>query len=173
MSDFLETTIDKFTFRVATDRLYNRDGLWVFWLQPAGGTRVRVGLTDYLQQHSGDLAFATVKPVGTRLAAGEELGDLETVKVNLSLPSPVAGTVVEVNPALELAPEVVNQDPYGEGWLAVIEATNLDAERAALLDADGVLRGHEAAGRGGAEEAMSEAQRRKVVIVPCSGIGKA
>ena len=53
MSEFLETTVDKFTFRVATDRLYSGDGLWVFWLQPQGGNRVRVGLTDFLQQHSG------------------------------------------------------------------------------------------------------------------------
>ena len=134
MSDVLETTVDKFTFKVPTDRVYNREGLWVFWLQPAGGTRVRVGLTDYLQQHSGDLAFATVKPVGTRVGAGEELGEIETVKVNLSLPAPVSGTVVEVNPALELSPELVNRDPYGDGWLAVIEATNLDAERGGLLD---------------------------------------
>jgi len=133
MSDVLETTVDKFTFKVPTDRVYNREGLWVFWLQPAGGTRVRVGLTDYLQQHSGDLAFATIKPVGTVVGAGEELGDIETVKVNLSLLAPVSGTVVEVNPALELTPEVVNRDPFGEGWLAVLETTNLDAERGALL----------------------------------------
>ena len=134
MADVLETTIDKLTFKVPTDRRYHRDGMWVFWLQPLDGARVRVGLTDYLQQHSGDLAFASVKPVGTRVGAGEELGEIETVKVNLSLPAPVSGTVVEVNPALELTPEVVNRDPYGDGWLAVLETTNLDAERGALLD---------------------------------------
>jgi glycine cleavage system H protein len=139
MSDILDTTIDKFTFKVPTDRLYNRDGVWVFWLQPAGGARVRVGLTDYLQQHSGDLAFASVKAVGTLVRAGEELAEIETVKVNLSLGAPVSGTVVEINPALELTPEVVNRDPYGEGWLAVLDTTNLDAERGALLDGPAYL----------------------------------
>jgi glycine cleavage system H protein len=134
MSDILQTTVDKFTFTVPTDRRYHRDGLWVLWLPPVGGTRVRVGLTDYVQQHSGDLAFATVKPVGTKLGAGEELAEIETVKVNLSLPTPVSGTVVEVNPALALTPELCNRDPYGEGWLAVIDATSLDAERIPLLD---------------------------------------
>ena len=134
MSDVLETTIDKFTFRVPTDRLYNRDGVWVLWLQPMGGTLIRVGLTDYLQQHSGDLAFATVKPVGTLVGAGEELAEIETIKVNLSLRAPVSGTVVEINPALRLTPELVNRDPYGEGWLAVLETTKVDEERTVLLD---------------------------------------
>jgi glycine cleavage system H protein len=133
MSDYLETTIDKFTFRVATDRVYTPDGVW---LEPQGGGRVRVGVTDYLQQHSGDVAFVSTKPHGTRLVLDEELAALETVKVNLSLPSPVTGTVVEVNDRLGTAPELVNQDPYREGWLVVIEAANWDAERARLLDPD-------------------------------------
>src|SRR5512135_2356512 len=112
MPDVLQTTVDKFTFKVATDRLYAREGLWVLGLAPPG-TRVRVGMTDYLQRHNGDLAFATVKRAGTSIRAGEELAEIETVKVLLSLPAPVSGTVVEVNPALELSPELVNRDPYG------------------------------------------------------------
>jgi glycine cleavage system H protein len=135
MPDVLETTVDKFRFKVATDRLYTREGLWVLRLAPPDGARVRVGVTDYLQQHNGDLAFATVKRAGTPIRAGEEVAEIETVKVLLSLPAPVSGTVVEVNPALELSPELVNRDPYGDGWLAVIEGTNLDAERGGLLDA--------------------------------------
>jgi len=134
MPTSLEVSFDKFTFKVASDRLYTRDGLWVLQLPPADGKRVRVGLTDYLQQHHGDLAFATVKRAGTRVGAGEELAEIETVKVNLSLPAPLSGTVMEVNPALALTPEVINRDPYGEGWLAVMETTNLDAELGALLD---------------------------------------
>ncbi len=133
MPDVLETTVDKFTFKVATDRLYTREGLWVLRFAPEG-VRVRVGVSDYLQRHHGDLAFASVKRAGTAIAAGEELAELETVKVNLSLPAPVSGTVVEANPALDETPEVVNRDPYGRGWLAVVEGTNLDAERGGLLD---------------------------------------
>jgi glycine cleavage system H protein len=59
---------------------------------------------------------------------------IETIKVNISLTSPVTGKVVEVNPAMSTAPEAINQDPYGEGWLSVIEATDWEADRAGLLD---------------------------------------
>lgn len=134
MSEFLETTIDKFTFRVATDRLYSSEGLWVFWVEPRGNNRVRIGITDYLQQHSGDCAFATVKPVGTTLKAGDEIAELETIKVNLALTSPVSGTIVAVNEALEMSPEKVNHSPYDEGWLAEVQTTSWEAERASLLE---------------------------------------
>ena len=117
MPEMLEFTLDKFTFKVATDRLYTGEGLWV----KEENSTLRVGISDFLQQRSGDVAFAEIKPVGTALAAGDELAVIETIKVNISLSSPVAGRVVEVNPAMEAAPEIINQDPYGEGWLAVIE----------------------------------------------------
>lgn len=139
MSEFLETTVDKFTFRVASDRLYCRDGLWVFWIQPQGGDRVRVGLTDYLQQRSGDVTFVTIKPRGTELQVGDDLADLETIKVNVVLASPVSGAIVAVNDALEPTPELVNQSPYEKGWLAEIDATDWEAERASLLDATAYL----------------------------------
>ena len=87
--------------------------------------RVRLGLTDYLQQLNGDVAFAHVKPVGTNLAAGDEFAELETIKATVSFPSPVGGTIVEVNADLDLSPEIINQEPYGKGWLAVIEADEL------------------------------------------------
>lgn len=130
MTDYLETTVDKFIFKVATDRLYSREGLWV----QADGTRVRIGLSDFLQQRSGDVAFAEVKPPETKVRTGEELASIETIKVTISLASPVTGRVVEVNPVMSTAPEVINQDPYGQGWLAVIEASNLEADRTILMD---------------------------------------
>ena len=139
MPEYLETTADKFTFRVATDRLYSSEGLWVLLIQPEKANRVRVGLTDFMQQHSGDVAFLSVKTPGTRLQAGDELAELETVKVNLAVHTPVGGTILEVNKALDLTPEVVNKDPYGDGWLAVIEAANWEADRAKLLDARAYL----------------------------------
>ncbi len=134
MPEFLQKTVDKFTFRVAKDRLYSSEGIWVLSLEPDAPGRVRVGLTDFMQQRSGDVAFVSVKAPGTRLAVGDDLAEMETIKVNLSLPSPVAGTVVEVNQALELGPEVVNQDPYEKGWLAVIETSSWTKDRAGLLD---------------------------------------
>lgn len=136
MSEFLETTVDKFTFRVAIDRLYCRDGLWVFWLQSRGENKVRVGLTDYRQRHSGDVAFMTVKPAGTELRVGDDLADMETIKVHITLASPVSGTITAVNAALELNPEIVNQSPYEEGWLAEIQVTDWEAGRVGLLDAN-------------------------------------
>ncbi len=99
-----------------------------------GGGRVRVGLADLAQQRDGDVAFAEVKPPGTVVARGDELGTMETIKVNVSIPSPVAGTVREVNPALELGAEVINKDPYGDGWLAVIETAGEPGAGASLLD---------------------------------------
>jgi glycine cleavage system H protein len=130
MTEFLETTVDKFIFKVATDRFYNSEGLWA----KADGSLIRIGVSDFLQQRSGDVAFAEVKPLETRVAVGEEVASIETIKVNISLTSPVAGRIVEVNPAMSTAPESINQDPYGAGWLAVIEAVAWEADRVALLD---------------------------------------
>lgn len=131
MPDFLETTVDKFIFRVATDRYYSAEGVWAL----AEGDRIRLGLTDFLQQRNGDVAFAEVRSGGTTLEAGDEVAVIETIKANVSVASPVGGTVAEVNPAMELSPEVINQDPYGEGWLAVIEARDWPRDRSTLLDA--------------------------------------
>jgi glycine cleavage system H protein len=130
MSDFLETTVDKFTFKVATDCFYNHEGVWA---KEENG-RIRIGLSDFVQQRSGDVAFAEVKPVGTVLATGEEVAVIETIKVNITYTSPVNGKIVEVNPAMNDAPEAINQDPYGAGWLAVMEVTDWDADCAKLLD---------------------------------------
>ena len=152
MPEYLETSVDKFIFRVATDRFYHSDGVWAFWPESLGNGQVRIGLTDYLQQLNGDVAFAHVKPVGTKLAAGDEIAELETIKANVSLFSPVSGTVVEVNPDLDLSPEVINQEPYVKGWLAVIEATNWQADRAKLLDPQAYL----AAMRAHAEEELKK-----------------
>ncbi len=131
MTQYLELTVDKFTFKVATDRFYSAEGLWV---EPAG-QRVRVGLSDFLQQRSGDIAFVELKPIGTALAAGDEFASIETIKVNIALSSPISGKVIEVNEAMDTAPEAINQNPYDAGWLAVIETSDWEADRSRLLDA--------------------------------------
>jgi glycine cleavage system H protein len=130
MPSFLETTVDKFSFKVATDRLYSSEGVWAL----AEGDRVRVGLTDFLQQRSGDVAFVEVRQVGRAVAKGDEVAMVETIKANVEVSSPAAGLVAEANPALARTPEVINQDPFGEGWLAVIEAADWPTDRDALLD---------------------------------------
>jgi glycine cleavage system H protein len=136
MPDYLETTVDKITFKVAKDRYYTSEGVWA---KPEG-TRVRIGLSDFLQQRSGDVAFAEVKPAGTSLGFGEEVAVIETIKVNVSLTSPVQGVVADVNPSMRTAPEAINQDPFGAGWLADIDTTDWQADRLRLLDSEAYFR---------------------------------
>jgi glycine cleavage system H protein len=129
--EYLETTVDKFIFRVAADRLYSSEGIWV----KEEGSRVRLGLSDFIQQRSGDIAFVELAAAGARLAVGQPLGNIETIKVDFEVPAPVSGVVSEVNSELEMSPEVINQDPYEAGWLAVIEVENWPEARAKLMDA--------------------------------------
>jgi glycine cleavage system H protein len=127
----LEIMVDKFIFRVRESLYYSETGVWV----AVEATRARVGLSDFAQQLNGDMAFASVMPVGTQVKASESFGNIETVKAILDLPSPVTGRIVEINPDLENSPELINQDPYGKGWMAVLELDRWEEEKGALLDA--------------------------------------
>lgn len=129
MTDPFELHVDKFTFKVAPDRLYTAEGAWV----RTDGSTVTIGLSDFLQQRSGDIAFAEVQPAGTALAAGDIAASIETIKVNIDLASPISGQVVRVNPLLETAPETINQDPYGAGWLYEMKANSWEDEQTKLL----------------------------------------
>ena len=129
MSEILQFTVDKFSFTIPTDRLYHPDGLWI--QERDGG--LLIGVTDFFQQNSGDVAFAEVVEPGTAVAVGERLADIETIKVDVELPAPVSGSVVEANEKLELEAEVLNQDPYGDGWLLRIEPEDWATEQAALM----------------------------------------
>jgi glycine cleavage system H protein len=131
MATFLEITVDKFTFHVDPGCFFNREGVWVRVM----GDLARLGLSDFLQQRSGDIAFVEVKPEGTLLAYGDEFSTVETIKVDIALSSPVSGKLVRVNPALSSAPEVINQDPFGEGWLCEMELSDWEIDRPRLLDA--------------------------------------
>ena len=113
--EYLVATVDKFIFRVMPGLLYSEAGVWV--AADDEQAIVRLGLSDFRQQSSGDVAFFNPPTAGRRVAAGDELASIETVKVDLEVPSPLSGEIVAVNEALEDAPELVNQDPYGRGWL--------------------------------------------------------
>ncbi|BEG99908.1 glycine cleavage system protein GcvH [Bacteroides sedimenti] len=93
-----------------------------------------VGITDYAQDQLGDIVFVDVPSEGETLAAGEVFGTIEVVKTISDLFLPVSGEIIEVNAALEENPELVNSDPYGEGWLVKVKPTDL-SEFDALLDA--------------------------------------
>ena len=129
MLDLLTFTQDKFTFTVATDRYYNAAGVWA----KADGGHVTVGVSDFFQQHNGDVAFAEIVEAGTAVLANEEFANLETIKVDIDLPSPISGTIVAVNEALEMAAEVINHDPYGTGWLAQFDASDWAGDKKSLL----------------------------------------
>jgi glycine cleavage system H protein len=133
--EMLRVTVDKFTFKIPADLSYSDVGVWV----KIEGNRARVGLSDFAQQSSGDVAFTKVKPAGTKLERGDEFVDIETVKVNVSFPSPVKGKIVEINPSVGEAAELINQDPYGRGWLAVVELSEGENSCAHLLDAQAYL----------------------------------
>ena len=92
-----------------------------------------VGITDYAQDQLGDIVFVDVTTEGETLEKGEAFGSIEVVKTVSDLFIPIGGEVLEVNPALEENPELVNKDPYGEGWLIKIKPTNV-AEMEDLLE---------------------------------------
>lgn len=90
------------------------------WLQPRGDgddAVVRVGITAYAQEALGDIVFVSLPAVGAELVAGQSVGEVESTKSVSDVYSPVAGTVTAVNDALEATPELVNSDPYGDGWM--------------------------------------------------------
>jgi glycine cleavage system H protein len=109
------------------------------WVQRAGDDTVRVGITDYAQSALGDVVFVQLPDVGADVKAGESFGEVESTKSVSDLYAPVSAKVVAVNGDLEANPQLVNSDPYGEGWLLDlrIEGASLDDAFAGLLDPDG------------------------------------
>ena len=105
------------------------------WARTEDG-RVRVGITDFAQDTLGDVVFVDLPEVGTTVSAGGTFGEVESTKSVSDLYAPVGGMVVEVNGELADAPNRINDDPYGEGWICVIEPSD-PAELDALLDAAG------------------------------------
>lgn len=99
------------------------------------GEEAYVGITDYAQQQLGDIVFVDITTEGETLEKGETFGTIEVVKTVSDLFIPVGGEVLEMNPALEEHPELVNQDPYGEGWLIKMRPTDPN-ELLGLLDAE-------------------------------------
>lgn len=104
------------------------------WLKVAADGTATVGITDYAQNSLGDITYVQLPKVGATLKAGETFGVVESVKAASDLYSPVAGTVVEVNSALDSAPETVNQAPYGNGWMLKLKLSDAGAVNG-LLDA--------------------------------------
>ena len=109
---------------------YTKDHEWV----RLEGARAAVGITDHAQSELTDVVYVELPAVGKVVKRGEVLGVVESVKAVSEIYAPVSGKVVEVNKALENAPEVVNEDPYGRGWMVVLEVTDA-GEAKQLMDA--------------------------------------
>jgi len=106
------------------------------WVLDNGDGTVTIGITDHAQHALGDVVFVELPEVGRSLEHKEELGVIESVKAASDLYAPVAGEIIEVNAALEDAPETVNESPYEDGWIMKVRV-NDTAELDALMDADG------------------------------------
>jgi glycine cleavage system H protein len=113
---------------VPAELLYDRSHEWI----RVEGDAVVIGITHYAQDQLGEVVYVELPEVGTGVAAGGELGTLESVKAVSEFLAPVGGEVTEVNERLEDEPNLVNEDPYGEGWLVKISGS---VEGADLLDA--------------------------------------
>ena len=116
---------------IPNDLLYTKDHEWV----QIKGDAVIVGITDFAQGELGDVVFVQLPEKGTRISQGQSLGTIEAVKAVADIYSPLSGDVIEVNADLNDKPELMNQDPYGQGWVAKIKPSNLAAEKSGLLDA--------------------------------------
>lgn len=112
------------------DLQYTKDHEWV----RTEGDTVRVGITDYAQEALGDIVFVTLPEAGTTVRAGDTCGEVESTKSVSDLYAPISGTVVERNENLDASPELVNSDPYGDGWMMTIRPDD-DADASGLLDA--------------------------------------
>ena len=117
------------TAEIPEDLNYTAEHEWV----RAAGTLVRVGITDFAQDALGDIVFVTLPQAGSEIQAGEPCGELESTKSVSDIYAPVSGEVVARNDALDATPELVNTDPYGDGWLFEVASSGDSAD---LLDAE-------------------------------------
>ena len=105
------------------------------WVRLEGGT-VRLGITDFAQDNLGDVVFVQIPELGAAVSVGDSFSEVESTKSVSDIYSPVDGTIAEINPLLESQPELLNSDPYGQGWICTIEVADA-AQVEGLLDAAG------------------------------------
>jgi glycine cleavage system H protein len=113
------------------DLKYHKEHSWV----KVDGNRATIGITDYAQESLGDIVYIDLPEAGSQVEADGEIGEIESTKATSSVISPVSGSVVKVNSALEDTPETINEDPYGKGWIVVIEMEN-SSELGKLMDSE-------------------------------------
>jgi glycine cleavage system H protein len=121
---------------VPDDVRYSSDHEWVRVSTDGSGGTARIGITDYAQNSLGDIVYVQMPEPGTVIAAGDAVGEVESTKSVSDIVAPVSATVVSRNEALDATPELVNSDPYGDGWMIEVELSD-PSELDDLLDAAG------------------------------------
>ncbi len=114
---------------------YSKDHEWA----KVEGDVVTIGITDHAQHSLHEITYVEISEVGTVLNAGDECGLVESMKASSDILTPLSGEIIEVNTELEDAPEIVNEDPYGKGWMFKLKPSNLEAELKALMDSKAYL----------------------------------
>ena len=125
-------------YEVPEGLYYSKDFEWV----KIEGDKVRMGVTDYAQKSLREIVFAELPSAGEGVSQNEPYGTVESVKAVSDLISAISGTIEEVNEGVQAKPELVNEDPYGEGWLLVVKPANLEAELANLMDFNKAVEWH-------------------------------
>lgn len=125
-------------FEVPEGLYYTTDFGWV----KIEGDTVRVGITDYAQKQLREIVYAELPSSGTTVKQNEPYGTVESVKAVSDLIAPISGTVVEANAEVQSKPELINEDPYGKGWLLIIKPSNLQAELANIMDFNKAVEWH-------------------------------
>ncbi len=112
------------------DLKYHKEHLWV----KVSGKKATIGITDYAQEALGDIVYIDLPDIDTELEVNSEFGEIESTKTTSTLIAPITGRVIEVNEDLSENPEIINEDPYGKGWIAIIEIDDI-SELDDLMDA--------------------------------------
>lgn len=113
------------------DLKYHKEHTWV----KVSGKKATVGITDYAQEALGDIVYIDLPEIDASVEANTEMSEIESTKATSAVIAPISGTIIEVNENLVDAPEIINEDPYGKGWIAIIEMDN-ELELDNLMDAD-------------------------------------
>ena len=123
----------KKAYRFPSELRYSKEHEWVKVLED--GTAL-IGISDYAQDQLHELVYVELPQVGREVSQMEAIGTVESVKAVSDVYSPISGTILEVNNELQNSPELINQDPYGKGWIAKIKPKNLEAELRGLMDSE-------------------------------------
>ena len=125
-------------YEVPENLYYHKQYMWA----SVENGKVKIGVSDFAQKQLREIVYVELPSVGDTITQDEPFGTLESVKAVSDLIAPVSGTIEAVNEELESKPELLNEDPYGEGWILTVAPTNLDADLKALLNFDAAVQWH-------------------------------